>query len=274
MKMWITVIADTCLRFPDDIPTLLTEMQAFYSEKDYLPYEVSCPMSDGKEHEYKLVGASAPGRKRNIVEIKEHGTTVHFNFQTAYRVDAVCNCMLIVTIITLMLGSAVILSSSISGIVITPLEKLLRGVKKMSSQIFSSVASVAGKLTHGDDNMSEGEMSNDEAFGNETLLLEKVLVKLAALGQLATQRSSMCAESLGNMNESDRAVLMGYCNPGRNTQLSKSPSRSTSMGMRGTSLFFPEGNRCLVPADRQSVAGDRLEMATHAGLGFQRAGAG
>jgi len=217
MSMWLSVVSESCINNLSDVEAyLVADLQESYAEKDYFPYEMYCSLLDGTERRYAL-DDRVPGRKRNRVEVKDGHARAYFNFTVANRVDSVCNCALIITIILLMTGSSFFISSSVSGIVLRPLEALMTGVKKAASNIFDTVVTMAGRLST-DDSESVSDIGEDKGvFGNETQLLEKVLKKLSALGEIIVMRTPLDDETLANMNDDDLAVLHNYALPHTNS---------------------------------------------------------
>merc|ERR1719240_2560835 len=52
--------------------------------------------------------------------------------------------------------------------------------------------------------------TNNNAFGNETQLLEKVVQKLAVLSEITMNKSVVDAETMEGLGEGDRAVIHGF----------------------------------------------------------------
>merc|ERR1719401_1077872 len=76
----------------------------------------------------------------------------------------------------------------------------------MASKIFKSVTSIS--KTVGPD-ADEAKKKDEEIFGNETELLEKVIDKLAALNAITMKSSPVDAETLAQLGEGERAVAQG-----------------------------------------------------------------
>lgn len=192
MKTWMNALDYTMGRTPSDIEQKIADFQSFYSNKDYYPFRVTLEQPNGTVINTRL-RALAPRRTKNEITITADSGSVWavFNFGIKNRVDALCNMMLIATIIALMMGFSLLLSNSVSTIVLLPLESLLSGVKKMASKIFKSVTSMTKNVAE-----SEGSRGQDELFGNETELLEKVIDKLAALNAITMKTNPVDAETL------------------------------------------------------------------------------
>lgn len=208
MKTWMNALEYTMGNNPLDLTQKMSEFQSFYNNKDYYPFEVSLRQPNGTIM-YNRMRALKPLRSKNEIEIKADSGSVWaiFNFGIKNRVDALCNMILIITIIALMMGFSLLLSNSVSAIVLVPLENLLSGVKQMASKIFKSVTSMTKKA--GDDK-EDTKKEGAEGFGNETELLEKVIDKLAALNAITMKSSPIDAETLEQLGENERAVLRSF----------------------------------------------------------------
>ena len=144
-----------------------------------------------------------------------------FNFTGPNRMDAAMNLLLTTVIIILMVIFSLRLSSSVSAIVLRPLEKLLDQVKDTASKIFKSETTMAKSIVEeaqeaavlGDD---EGDEYGHRgvAFGAETVLLERVVQKLAVMSEITMKKSTIDAVTMEQMGEGDRAVLQGMSGGG------------------------------------------------------------
>lgn len=223
MKVWAEVLDDAAREEPEGLAEVLAGLQAFYREEAYYPFEAYCAFANGSGARVRL-SRPAPALERSRVEIRaaSGGSYLSFSFKSPQQIDALCNCLLIATIMVLMMGSGLVLMNSVSSIVLTPLEQLLSNVQKIASKIFSSVTVMAGRASR-DEEKDEDEAAGEECggFGNETQLLEKVLRKLSALSEITAKKSPLDAETLSGLNEGDRALLQGYSEP---------PARPQSLG--------------------------------------------
>mmetsp|Transcript_90010 Transcript_90010/g.159368 ORF Transcript_90010/g.159368 Transcript_90010/m.159368 type:complete len:1285 (-) Transcript_90010:108-3962(-) len=210
MKTWMNALDYTMNNYPGDIPQRIKEFDHFYNNKDYYPVEVELTFGNGTKFNTRLPGRT-PRRPSNRVDLEADSGKVQavFNFEEKNGVDALCNIVLIITIITLMMGFSLLLSNSVSAIVLQPLEKLLSGVKQMASKIFKSVTSMTKKVGSDTEEGITGKRG-EEIFGNETELLEKVIDKLAALNAITMKTSPIDAETLEQLGENERAVLQGF----------------------------------------------------------------
>merc|ERR1719491_2291098 len=110
------------------------------------------------------------------------------------------------------------LSKSVNGIVMKPLEALFDNVHQVASKIFSSVSSMTKDKEL--EEASEEQEEGGDPMGAETKLLEKVLHKLATLSEI-TMKATMDSDQFEQMDETDRAVLQVYSGPGDNANCIK-----------------------------------------------------
>eukprot|EP00411_Alexandrium_monilatum_P009656 CAMPEP_0175328860 /NCGR_PEP_ID=MMETSP0093-20121207/75765_1 /TAXON_ID=311494 /ORGANISM="Alexandrium monilatum, Strain CCMP3105" /LENGTH=542 /DNA_ID=CAMNT_0016625907 /DNA_START=166 /DNA_END=1792 /DNA_ORIENTATION=+ len=80
----------------------------------------------------------------------------------------------------------------------------------------------------GDDEVPEEDEADEEPdaeeeaaadFGNETQLLERVVVKLAVLSEIATSKSALDPEAMEDLGAADRAVIHGYQGQGQDVTI-------------------------------------------------------
>merc|ERR1712196_280925 len=105
MKTWMNALDYTMDNTPVDISRKLSELQDFYSNKDYYPFEVSYQHNNGTEVRTRLQ-ALPPRRAKNEIKIEADSGSVSaiFNFGIQNRADAICNMVLMITMIILMVG--------------------------------------------------------------------------------------------------------------------------------------------------------------------------
>lgn len=213
MIMWLDLIHDTAVNFPSDVADTISDFEQFYRDRSYCPYEVTVTFPNGTSVTSNL-SQPGPVRPRSGIPVKSKsgGTTAMYNFTGPHQVDALCNVLLIFVIMTLMLGSGLVLSNSVSAIVMVPLEDLLGSVKRIASNIFSSVSAmnVKGKKGKGAEDDQKEEDDDDGAnagLGAETVLLEKVLKKISVLSEITVKKSPMDDKSMG---KNEREMMKGY----------------------------------------------------------------
>jgi len=207
LETWMDAVAHTAWFFPMDMKETLRDVEEFYDDVGYYPYQVICTFANGTTGRFDLSG-SPPARIQNDLKLRSDNgkTEMHFDFGAPNRTDSWGNVILVAYVIVVMLGSALLLSNAVSGIVMLPLENLFNGVQKTASTIFQSVA----KIAHGGQDEADKDSEGQGGIGNETLLLERVLKKLSALSEITVKKTPLDADTLEGMEESDRAVLQGY----------------------------------------------------------------
>lgn len=252
MKAWVDSLDFVRSRYGGDaLAGRLTDLESFFSDKDYHPFEVSWH-GDGGGTSTARLGGSRPRRQKNevTVEASSGGVRAVFNFGPQNRVDALCNIVLVMVVIMLMMGFSLLLSKSVSTIVLEPLENLLRGVKLTASKIFRSVNSIAA--TAGGDGGGEraaakaGITAEDKNVGTETELLEKIIDKLAALSTITMKASPVDPATLELLGATDHAAV--YQGGGNSDQLRRksrlwSPKASCSSASSEASFCSQQHDR-------------------------------
>eukprot|EP00913_Durusdinium_trenchii_P000374 g343.t1 len=120
MTMWVQMISDTASVEPQYLEEVLGNFTLFYQSSNYFPFQASIDYQNGTVVTRSL--GEAPARPRASIQLQAGQTTAFFNFTSPQQVDAVLNCLLMVTIMVLMVLSALFLSNTVSHIVLTPLE--------------------------------------------------------------------------------------------------------------------------------------------------------
>mmetsp|Transcript_113979 Transcript_113979/g.329229 ORF Transcript_113979/g.329229 Transcript_113979/m.329229 type:complete len:1223 (-) Transcript_113979:8-3676(-) len=210
LKMWTDELGDIADVFPDETSEALNEFDTFFAARSYYPYQVRLTYPNGTEGTVSL-SRPAPARVQNRVRLvaPAGNAEVMFSFQFPNQIDALCNMLLIITIIALMMGSAMVLSNAVSAIVMVPLEQLLDTVQNVASHIFRSVKSIAGKDAPEED-IDDEEEDATGPMGDETRLLQKLLQRIEVLSEINMKSSPVDADQFALMEESDRALLRGY----------------------------------------------------------------
>jgi len=216
MMMWVDWLSDTAGEEPTYIDSVISEMEKFYADASYFPFEVNLDYRNGSV-ETRNLGRQKPNRKvsRSLLEASNgvSQTSVAFNFGRPHQIDAICNCTLIVTIMLLMIFSALFMSNVVKTIVLVPLEEMLQHVRTVVSNVFKSIQLAAPDRESTKEVEDEDDAEHhgaDSAFADETLLLAKVLKKIAALSEITVTKSPVDAETLEGMDEADRGLVKGY----------------------------------------------------------------
>lgn len=219
MKSWLDVLEKTNQRSPEKLARQLVKFENFYSDMNYYPYNLRAkPGVQLSNWSAALLpwqsSRSPPQRMTNSVKHESATLECDFNFKQPYQIDSLMNVLLLLVVMVLMVGFSLVLSNSVSAIVLRPLEKLLMQVRKMASTIFQSVTDMACTMRdaeeENDDDESEEEDDGNNTFGNETVLLEKVVQKLAVLSEITMNKSVVDAETLRGLGEGDKAVIHGF----------------------------------------------------------------
>jgi len=222
MKSWLDVLDKTLERRPEHLSIMLKKFEDFYKDKSHYPFRLVAKTGTVVPAAVSTVipwssSRSAPQRETNV--FKQEGVLLicEFNFQRPNQVDSVLNMLLLVVIVLLMVGFSLVLSSSVSAIVLRPLEKLLKQVRLMASTIFESVTNMAVTMTDSkgeadvDVEDEDKETLNNNALGTETELLEKVVHKLAVLSELTMNKASEGTEVTGWKDKQNPNGSAFYC---------------------------------------------------------------
>jgi len=241
MSSWLFVLEKTIARTPDKLGEKLTMFESFYTDMNYYPYSLRAKPGSG----VRLANGSAallpwsssrgpPNRRTNSVRHDSADLECDFNFTHPYQIDSLMNILLLLVVMVLMVGFSLVLSNSVSAIVLRPLEKLLLQVRRMASTIFQSVTDMACTMCEeeedeeDEDDEEDGDVGN--AFGNETVLLEKVVQKLAVLTEITASKSVVDAETLAELGEGDKAVIHGFQGPNSTKALAWTQSEAGKDG--------------------------------------------
>ncbi|CAK8995303.1 ANK_REP_REGION domain-containing protein [Durusdinium trenchii] len=209
MTMWVQMISDTASVEPQYLEEVLGNFTLFYQSSNYFPFQASIDYQNGTVVTRSL--GEAPARPRASIQLQAGQTTAFFNFTSPQQVDAVLNCLLMVTIMVLMVLSALFLSNTVSHIVLTPLEQLLDHVHHMAANIFKSMAALGTKSVAASED--DDDRDGADAFGTETKLLDQVLKKIIALSKITVKKSPIDSDSLRRLGGgSDLAWLQAYSN--------------------------------------------------------------
>lgn len=196
----------------------LREFQNFYRDLSYFPYHivVDIPGAHGVSGSWQLEskGRGNPKREGNSRRIKRGSSLkCDFNFTSPNQIDALMNMALILLIMVLMILFSLQISNSVSGLVLRPLEKMLKQVKECAATIFKSVTDMTDSISEEEEEDYDSHSSEDEyqasGLENETALLEKVVEKLAVLGTLVVQKG-VDDDAVQGLSESDRGIFDHY----------------------------------------------------------------
>eukprot|EP00928_Gymnodinium_smaydae_P015225 TRINITY_DN1558_c0_g2_i5.p1 TRINITY_DN1558_c0_g2~~TRINITY_DN1558_c0_g2_i5.p1 ORF type:complete len:1215 (+),score=272.89 TRINITY_DN1558_c0_g2_i5:296-3940(+) len=210
MRSWLDVLQSSYIEGSPPIEGLLQDMNAFYKEKSYFPFQVQLLDAAGSLRSFNLP-TKAPARADSIMKVMDTadvGAYLLVNLETLDRFEAMMSCFLILTIILVLVGASLVMHSAVGSIVSAPLEQLLENIKRIAATIFKSVATMANQADTADkDNGDDDEEDSDEAANHTAALLEKVLKKLATLSEIQANSTAMPGADLEVLGDGDRAML-------------------------------------------------------------------
>mmetsp|Transcript_100607 Transcript_100607/g.319637 ORF Transcript_100607/g.319637 Transcript_100607/m.319637 type:complete len:933 (-) Transcript_100607:234-3032(-) len=151
----------------------------------------------------------APQRKASILELTEANVQLSFEMTNPLRMEAAMNIGLILLLIVVMVVFSILLSSEISVIALTPLERLLGVVRQRCKQIFKYTNELQ-EDEHGENHAAEEEADLDDTKASEFALLEKAVAKLVAIAALSTKAMDADDEHA----DEHRALVMGWMQGG------------------------------------------------------------
>lgn len=149
-----------------------------------------------------------PRRGSSILEMSgEGGLHVFFDMSTPQRCEAAMSIGLVIFVIAVMVIVSVTLSSNITVIALTPLERMLSVVRERCEKIFKYTNMF--EQMQGDKQAQEEEEeevdAEEKAYQSEFVLLEKAVAKLAAIVHLSATKTQ--PEVSADMDESDLMVM-------------------------------------------------------------------
>lgn len=219
-KSFAEILEKTHRLHPDRLQWQINELAAFFEDKSFYPWRVRVKeggvVSPQVAAYLPWISQKGPPLRlsNNVLYVQEH-LTFEFNYESPNQIDALMNILLLIVVMILMVNFSLVLSNSVSSIVLQPLEQLLTQVRQMASTIFQSVTDMAVVMNE-EASQSEEESSEDEdgrpgkAFGHETELLAKVVLKLAVISEITMNKPAVDTETLQGLGEGDRAVIHGF----------------------------------------------------------------
>jgi len=136
-----------------------------------------------------------------VLELNEGNFQVFYDMTTPHRMEAIMGMGLICFIILVMVVFSMLLSSKISVIALTPLERMLSVVRQRCKQIFK----YTNELQEDDLQQSE-EDDLTESKASEFALLERAVAKLVAIAALSAKARELDSAEL----DEHRALMMGW----------------------------------------------------------------
>jgi len=202
---WVALISSAARNYPDDVSSVILDMQEFYTNLDYHPYLVHYAFGNGSTSTIRVTNAKVPAAPSRILKV-ESGDGLSYmlvNLETPVSMDAVFSCLLMFVAVCIMCLSTDVLWHRVNSLLAGPIEGLLSCVKAVGTQIFQSVVKMA-TATRGQKSIkktsaqttnllptlvrpSDSPQAEDEAE-EELKLLEGVLRKVSALTAILTRR--------------------------------------------------------------------------------------
>eukprot|EP00397_Hematodinium_sp_SG-2012_P002006 GEMP01002012.1.p1 GENE.GEMP01002012.1~~GEMP01002012.1.p1 ORF type:complete len:1164 (+),score=223.37 GEMP01002012.1:126-3617(+) len=199
----------------------LYEFEQFFVrlEVKYFPYRVFIELPDNSRKEYFFVSPNpAPARVEDLIvrssTLENHSIIVRYNFAAPIKIDAGMNIGMISCVMVLLMGFSMLLANVAAELVLRPLESLLHQVHTMASTIYSSVTDMSTTLKEEQEEEKKGNHMDDEDFdgetalGAETVILEKVVRKLAILSEITMQKATIDAETMAQLDPGTQAESM------------------------------------------------------------------
>lgn len=222
MESWIQILELTALHDPEWFAQQLTEFTASYDDLNYWPYRLTVRpnvvVSSAVLAALPLPHSrGSPERSMNTLTFEGESLVCDFNFEEPAKMDSIMNILMLFLVVVLMVGFSLLLSGSVATIVVVPLENLLTKVQLMASSIFSSVNDMVN-AQDADDLDSEAKLTDTQddevevgGFFEETATLERVVRKLATLGEIAAAKNGACLDvDMDALKETDRAVIHSF----------------------------------------------------------------
>lgn len=150
---------------------------------------------------------SIPDRLASVLELTEENVQISYEMTNPRRMEAGMNLGLIAFLICAMVLFSMILSSQITVIALTPLERMLSVVRQRCKQIFKYTNELQEE--EGDHHEHE-EDDMDDSKSSEFALLEKAVSKLVAIAALSTKATAVDEAEM----DEHRAVAMAWAQGG------------------------------------------------------------
>jgi len=216
LEAWAQQLQDSVVNHPEEMEELVSDLDQFYSGKDYFPFEAACVFANNTVVHYSFSRPS-PDNIASIVEVSssDKRVTVKFDFGGELRKECTYRIGLVISIMIVLMAASLYITNAVTAIALLPLEDLFRKVQGTAEKIFSSLVSVGGQSAKDGQAQKTDEDDDDErdpetAIYGETKLLEQVITKISKVSALLMKKHPLDAEHLAGMDEADRAVLQGY----------------------------------------------------------------
>jgi len=202
----------------ESFAALLSEFKEFYLKLDpkFFPFEYVLKRKENDvwtETRQFLTEKNwaPPNRRQDIVSRSTSNDSaelvINYNFAVATKLDSAMNIALISFIMIMLLMFSLVLMNVVGHMVLRPLESLLYQVHTMASTIYSSVTDMSTTLKDDDDEENglqtqtfEDDLDPSTMLGAETVILEKVVLKMAVLSEITMKKATIDAETMAALN--------------------------------------------------------------------------
>jgi len=209
MTAWANLVDAAAKEHEDQVWTMISDMQDFYSDLTYAPYQVYLIFDNGTNATVDLSDAPVRTQDRmTATPTNGHAdthATIMFNFRSPNFLDALMSVMLMCTIVVVIFLTAILVSNGVTHIVLRPLEKLLNVVKEVAGTIFTKVDNISRTVANKN---REEDQDSDSQEGNEAKMLERVLKKLNALSELTVKKAPI--EGFNDLTAADKSLMRDY----------------------------------------------------------------
>mmetsp|Transcript_132130 Transcript_132130/g.423257 ORF Transcript_132130/g.423257 Transcript_132130/m.423257 type:complete len:754 (-) Transcript_132130:20-2281(-) len=198
LQMWAAQLAHLAAQNArqSELDVLISDIRGFYTHMTYEPYGVRLAVQGVTD---VLWQSRTPKRAENRVLVEEGPVTLAFNFGCAHRTEAAVNLCIVAMTIILMMGFSCLISNSVTQEALGPLEGILGKIRRCAFTIFRHVEHMQKQMhsrrsTVAADFMCSMNFASVEPGGTleddltvETMLLERVITKIAALSAITMQ---------------------------------------------------------------------------------------
>mmetsp|Transcript_62890 Transcript_62890/g.183914 ORF Transcript_62890/g.183914 Transcript_62890/m.183914 type:complete len:933 (+) Transcript_62890:158-2956(+) len=217
---------------------LIHNFGSFYATCLYGPFKVC--VGEGQGGNFKCVDTATnldleldtkfqqPTRLASVLELNEANVQVSYEMTNPRRMEAGMNLGLIAFLMLVMVLFSVILSSHITIIALTPLERMLSVVRQRCKQIFKYTNELQEE-EQGEHHADQEDEDLEDTKASEFALLEKAVSKLVAIAALSTKATEV------DESEADehRAVVMGWMQGGHAPKTAAKSDVSATGGKPG-----------------------------------------
>eukprot|EP00930_Biecheleria_cincta_P026921 TRINITY_DN18925_c0_g1_i1.p1 TRINITY_DN18925_c0_g1~~TRINITY_DN18925_c0_g1_i1.p1 ORF type:complete len:923 (+),score=166.75 TRINITY_DN18925_c0_g1_i1:112-2880(+) len=235
---WVDQV--TAVHREDETATVaeLQKMAEFFSVHSYGPFAACAGQVRGEgeficEKYYEDWGQvqTEPARRSFVLMVHTPDFLVRFNMARPLKVKAFLDLLNCFFTILIMVVFGVALSTVVTDLAVTPLERMLGTVREMANTVFR----FSSNLSSAEKDEQPEDLTDIDSAG-EMVLLEKVVEKLASIALVQTQQDAI--EDTDGLQEDDIGVLSML----KGTELKgsqRSTAEETSVGRKGSRKIRP-----------------------------------